>query len=85
MWCAHLPVPHICTSMTNPAAGIVPALMTVEQVSAYLGISVNTLNYWRKPEVDKGPPWIKEGRVLRYDRDDVDAWLKDRTHRPAAA
>lgn len=71
--------------MTDSAAGIVPALMTVEQVSAYLGISENTLNYWRKPEVDKGPPWVKEGRVLRYPRAGVDAWLEDRTHRPAAA
>lgn len=48
-------------------------LLTPEEVSNYLGISVGTLYQWRHRKV--GPPSIKVGKHLRYRRLAIDAWL----------
>jgi excisionase family DNA binding protein len=37
-------------------------------------------SYLRKLRVNGGgPPFIKIGRMVRYNRDDIQAWLKSRT------
>ena len=71
--------------MTNTAGPELPEFLTVAEAAAYLNVSVNTLNHWRKPHVDSGPPWIKNGKVLRYPRRELDAWLESKMHRPAVA
>jgi excisionase family DNA binding protein len=51
-------------------------LWNVEQVSAYLGVPVQTLYYWRKKH--QGPPVSRVGRHLRYDPAQVQAWVHSR-------
>jgi excisionase family DNA binding protein len=41
---------------------------------ALLAISSVTATKWRAKA--KGPPFIKVGRLVRYRRTDVDAWLR---------
>ena len=50
-----------------------PKLWTVDDVSAYLGVPVQTLYTWRKRRI--GPPAGRVGRHLRYDPDAVRAWF----------
>ena len=47
---------------------------TVEDVAAYLRVPVETLYTWRKRRY--GPKAARVGRHLRYDPDDVRAWLR---------
>ena len=49
-------------------------LWTVEDVSTFLGVPVNTLYQWRHRGY--GPPARRVGRYIRYKRDDVAAWLE---------
>jgi excisionase family DNA binding protein len=49
-------------------------LWSVEDVSAYLLVPVETLYQWRKRKY--GPPAARVGRHLRYDPADVRAWVK---------
>lgn len=46
---------------------------TIEDVSAYLRIPVDTLYQWRHRRI--GPRARKVGRHLRYDPDEVRAWF----------
>jgi excisionase family DNA binding protein len=48
-------------------------LLTLDDVSQYLGIPKSTLYCWR---VDgRGPKALKVGKYLRYRHADVEAWL----------
>lgn len=47
------------------------------QLCAELGISSVTATKWRSKV--EGPPFIKVGRLVRYRRSDVEAWLISRT------
>lgn len=49
-------------------------LMTIEDLSAYLGVPKNTLYQWRTK--GKGPVGRKVGKHVRYRESDVDAWLE---------
>jgi excisionase family DNA binding protein len=49
-------------------------LWSVEEVSAYLRVPVETLYQWRKRKY--GPPAARVGRHLRYDPADVRAWVR---------
>lgn len=51
--------------------------MTVRQVSAYLNVSPNTLNYWRR--TGRGPRGIRMGKILRYRRSAVEEWIQSCT------
>jgi excisionase family DNA binding protein len=48
-------------------------LMSIQDLSDYLGVPVNTLYQWRTK--GKGPVGRKVGRHVRYRASDVDAWL----------
>jgi len=52
-------------------------LWTVDEVSAYLGVSVQTLYTWRKRRT--GPPAARIGRHLRYDPNAVRTWVAQQT------
>jgi DNA-binding transcriptional MerR regulator len=52
-------------------------LWTVEDVSDFLGVPVQTLYTWRKRRI--GPPAGRVGRHLRYDPDAVRAWFHEQT------
>ena len=48
-----------------------------KRLCALLGISSVTATKWRAKA--KGPPFIKIGRLVRYRRSAVDAWLRANT------
>jgi NitT/TauT family transport system substrate-binding protein len=48
-------------------------IMNTDEICQAFGISKSTLNNWRK---EKGLPYIKVGRTVRYDYDAVVEWLK---------
>ena len=50
-------------------------LWTVQDLSEYLGIPVDTIRGWRSKKY--GPPARKIGKHLRYDPADVRRWLDD--------
>jgi excisionase family DNA binding protein len=60
--------------MTSPFPQI---LMTPEQVAECLGISVETLNVWRCTK-RYNLPYVKAGRLVRYRRIDVEAFVASR-------
>ncbi|MAW80407.1 MAG: hypothetical protein CMI63_09220 [Parvularcula sp.] len=47
-----------------------------EEAAQYLGLKAATLNKWRV--YGEGPPFIKVGRLVRYRRTDLDAYLSRR-------
>lgn len=49
-------------------------LASVDEVSAYLAVPVQTLYTWRKR--DTGPKGFRVGRHIRYYWADVDAWVE---------
>ncbi len=62
------------------ALGFSPAdLLTPEQVAGVLGLSHRTLAAWRSSRRSQ-LPWVKVGRLCRYRKADVIAWLESRTH-----
>ncbi|WP_431876178.1 helix-turn-helix transcriptional regulator [Amycolatopsis sacchari] len=48
-------------------------LLTIDDLSDYLGIPKGTLYQWRTKGY--GPTGIRVGKHVRYRPDDVDAWL----------
>jgi len=52
-------------------------LIDEKRLCADLGISSVTATKWRAKAA--GPPFIKVGRLVRYRRADVEAWLASRT------
>lgn len=50
-------------------------LMTPKEVSAYLGVSVETLNVWRCTK-RYNLPHVKVGHLVRYRRADVEAFVE---------
>lgn len=54
-------------------------LLSNEQAAEYLGVTPGTLEVWRcngRYEL----PFIKVGRLVKYRRRDLEAWLEARTH-----
>lgn len=54
-----------------------PELMTVDEVAAYLRISVAAL--YGMNHAGTAPPRIKVGRSVRYRRRDLEKWLTAQT------
>lgn len=47
--------------------------LSEREAAKYIGMQPNTLRQWRS--LSKGPAYHKEGRSVRYNRKDLDAWL----------
>jgi hypothetical protein len=56
-------------------------LMSDEELGKLLGYSRKTLETWRSRRI--GPPWIKTGRRIFYDKRKVDLWLEAQACDPA--
>lgn len=56
-----------------PSAGD-GAWMTTRALADALDLPESTVRYWR--HVGKGPRSIKMGRVVKYRREDVEAWIR---------
>ena len=52
-------------------------LLTVSELADLLKLKRGTLDRWRAGNI--GPAWIEVGGQFRYRREDVDAWLAERT------
>jgi excisionase family DNA binding protein len=52
-------------------------LMTPQEVADFLGMPLATLQSWRAQRT--GPPGYRVGRHVRYRREDVEAWLEERS------
>lgn len=50
-------------------------LLTTEEVAQWLGIKKCTLEKSRSMQIGNFPPFIRIGRVVRYRRSVVEAWL----------
>jgi predicted DNA-binding transcriptional regulator AlpA len=53
-------------------------LLTPQQVSNILGISVETLNVWRATKRYK-LPYTKIGHLVRYRSHDIETFIQERT------
>ena len=53
-------------------------LFTSPEAAAYIRVSENTIVVWRCTGRYK-IPFIKVGRLVRYRRSDLEAWLESRT------
>ena len=51
-----------------------PGLMTRREVAQYLGVSPLTIYGWTSKKVI---PFRKVGRLLRFDKSEIDAWTKE--------
>lgn len=56
-------------------------LATPKQVGEHLGVTERTLEYWRAHGT--GPRFIRYGRKVRYDWNDIHAWLDEHSSAPA--
>jgi len=54
--------------------GVLPELLTPEQVAEITGLSLDTLAQWRSQK--RGIPYLKIGRAVRYDAAEVEAYLE---------
>ncbi len=52
-------------------------LLTKEEVSSILGVSVGTLAVWRATK-RYNLPYVKSGRLVRYRAEDVQAFIASR-------
>lgn len=52
-------------------------LMDEAATADFLDVKVKTLNHWRV--IGEGPPYVKLGRLVRYDPRDLDQWIKEHT------
>lgn len=62
------------TAQNDSSAAV---LMDTDETAKYLGFSPRTLRDWRS--LGEGPPYIKFGNRVRYDRRKVDRWLEKHT------
>ncbi len=53
---------------------VLPDLLTPEKVAEITGLSIDTLAQWRSQR--RGLPYLKIGRAVRYDPEDVQEYLE---------
>lgn len=68
-------------SSENARSPATEALLTPEQVAAWLQVRVELLYKWRYSRC--GPPSLKIGRYLRYRAPDVAAWIEEQSQKSA--
>jgi excisionase family DNA binding protein len=61
-----------------------PELMSRAEAADYIGVKAQTLAVWACAG-RYGLPFVKVGRLCRYRRSDLDAWLARRTRCPGEA
>lgn len=70
---------HGPLAINRSASPVLEPLLNVAQVSELTGRAVSTLEKDRL--TGDGPPYLKLGRLVRYRRRDVEAWLSECTRR----
>lgn len=51
-------------------------MLTTKDVAARLNVAEVTVKQWRG--AGKGPPFVKLGTAIRYDPQQLDAWIAER-------
>ncbi|WP_345957519.1 helix-turn-helix domain-containing protein [Gulosibacter sediminis] len=69
---------HLTGVEAHVQTRIEPAFLTQAEVAVLLGVPERTLEGWRLTK--SGPPWLKLGRHVKYDREDVLAWAREQRH-----
>lgn len=69
------------TKQADEPAVAIDTLLTPAQAAAVLNVPVSTLVRWRSERREL--PYVKVGRVVRYRRADLDAWIADHVVMPA--
>jgi excisionase family DNA binding protein len=59
----------------------IPQLLTIEQLAERLGI---TVRHVRRLVAERRVPYLKVGRLVRFDPSEIAKWLRDSAH-PAAS
>jgi len=54
-------------------------LIDVKETADYLGCTVSTLYSWVS---QKKIPYVKIGRLVKFDQCDIDAWIEERKVKP---
>jgi predicted DNA-binding transcriptional regulator AlpA len=54
-------------------------ILTEEQAAEYLGLSTATLRKGRRnrPQILRGPPYLRFGRAIRYAKEHIDTWITE--------
>jgi predicted DNA-binding transcriptional regulator AlpA len=75
----HRPVEGLLNSTETSGSNAAQpdGLLTEDETTAYLGIVPNTLAKWRTR--GEGPPFVRVGRLIRYDRAAIDRWVASQT------
>ena len=58
-------------------------VLNSQQAGAYLGCSESVLRLWRSQ--GQGPRYFRAGKLIRYRRTDLDAWIEARLCEPESA
>ena len=45
-----------------------------QDAAEFLGVEESTLATWRS--IEKGPRYLKQGKIIRYKAEDLGAWLE---------
>ncbi|WP_346232010.1 helix-turn-helix domain-containing protein [Parafrigoribacterium mesophilum] len=69
---------HLSSMEAHAHVEVEPAFLTQAEVAVLLGVPERTLEGWRLTKC--GPPWLKLGRHVKYDGDDVLAWAREQRH-----
>jgi excisionase family DNA binding protein len=64
-------------SATGMPTPVKPQVYTEAEAAAYLGVKPGTLSVWRSTR-RYDLPYLKVGRLVRYDKADLDRWLQSR-------
>jgi excisionase family DNA binding protein len=59
------------------------AMFNSREASAYLGCSESVMRLWRSQ--GQGPRYFRAGKLIRYRRADLDAWIEARLCDPESA
>lgn len=66
-------------SLTASSAEMVSRLMGIQEAACYTGVSVTTLYKWVS---QRKIPYIKMGRLVKFDPVKLDEWIKQQTVMP---
>ena len=67
--------PHESQTVRFGEESPIAPMVTTKQLAALIGVPVATLNNWRS--LNRGPRSFRLGRSVRYQLDDVAAWIEE--------
>ena len=74
---------RVSESCAIPDGAAEREVLTTGEAARYLSVTVDTLAGWRHRKI--GPRHFKYGRLIRYNRSDLEAWMKGYMVEPQAA